>query len=178
MVNRWIQWTRILACALSASLVTVPGLWAAEAKTRIAIQDGMTVQMNYTLTVDGQMVDSSEGKPPLSYIQGKGQIIPGLERELTGLHVGDKKEVTVAPVNGYGAVDPKALIVITRDKLPPAVDPKVGMMVQGTSQDGQPIRAKIQKVDGENVTLDLNHPLAGKTLQFKIEVISISPAKS
>ena len=177
MVNKWIQGTRILACALSANLVSSVGLWAAEAKTPAAIQDGMTVQMNYTLTVDGQVVDSSDGKSPLSYIQGKGQIIPGLERELAGLHVGDKKEVTVAPSDGYGVVDPKAVVVITRDKLPATVEPKIGMMVQGTAQDGRPIRARIQKLDGNDVTLDLNHPLAGKTLQFKVEIIGISPSR-
>ena len=93
-----------------------------------AIQTGATVQLDYTLTVDGQVVDSSQGRTPLSYVHGKGQIIPGLERELLGLHVGDAKDVTVQPEDGYGRVDPAAFITVSREQLPQDAPPAVGRM--------------------------------------------------
>ena len=151
-----------------------PGALSTEAGMSEAIQDGRTVQIDYTLTVDGAVVDSSDGRGPLSYVQGQGQIIPGLERQLVGLHVGDAKEVTVGPDEGYGQMDPKALMEVPKTQLPPDLTPAVGMVLRGTNREGNPFRARIQNVESETVTLDLNHPLAGKTLQFKIKVVDVS----
>lgn len=138
------------------------------------VEAGKTVQLDYKLTVDGQVVDSSEGRGPLSYVHGQGQIIPGLERELAGLHVGDAKDVTVTPEDGYGVVDPQAFVEVPRTELPKDVAPEVGMMLQGRSNDGKPFQARIAEVKDENVKLDLNHPLAGKTLSFNVKVVEIS----
>ena len=141
------------------------------------IQDGMTVQLDYTLTVDGAVVDSSQGRGPISYVQGHKQIVAGLERQLAGLHIGDARDVIVKPEDGYGQIDPKAFAEVPKTQLPPDVVPAVGLVLHGKSQDGHPFRATVSKVDKDNVTLDLNHPLAGKTLHFAVKVVNISAAQ-
>ncbi len=137
------------------------------------VQSGVTVALDYKLTVDGKVIDSSEGGQPLSYVQGQGQIIPGLEKQMAGLKVGDMANVTVKPAEGYGEVDPKAFIEIPKEQLGPNVVPQVGMMLRGATKDGRPFQAKIDKVADKTVTLDLNHPLAGKTLLFAVKVVDI-----
>ncbi len=140
-----------------------------------AIQNGMDVGLEYSLTVEGSVVDSTEGKQPLHYVHGTGKIIPGLEKQLAGMHVGESKEVTVTPEDGYGQVDPAAVVEVDKAKLPPDTVPAVGMILRGVNPDGQMFQARIKEIKDDKVMLDLNHPLAGKTLQFKVKVISISP---
>ncbi len=142
------------------------------------IQDNMEVGFEYTLTVDGAVVDSSEGKEPFHYVHGQHQIVPGLERELAGLKVGDTKEVTVKPEEGYGAVDPKAVIEMPKAQLPSDVTPAVGMVLRGVNPDGRMFRATITGLNKDTVTLDLNPPLAGKTLLFKVKITDIKPANT
>jgi FKBP-type peptidyl-prolyl cis-trans isomerase SlyD len=136
----------------------------------------MDVAIEYTLTVDGAVVDSSEGKAPLHYIHGSGQIIPGLEQALTGLRVGDRKEVTINPEQGYGVVDPSAVVEIPKAQLPTDVAPTVGMALRGQTPDGEGFAATIKELKAESVVLDLNHPLAGKTLHFNVTVADVKPA--
>ena len=143
-----------------------------------AVQDNMDVGLEYTLTVDGAVVDSTEGRSPLHYIHGRGQIVPGLERQLAGLHVGDSKEVTVKPEDGYGSVDPAAVVEIQKSQLPADVTPAEGMVLRGVNPDGKTFRASIKEIKGQTVVLDLNHPLAGKTLVFKVKVTEIGPAQA
>ena len=140
-----------------------------------AIQDGMAVAIEYVLTVDGSVVDSSEGRGPLRYTQGRDEIIPGLERQLAGLHVGDRKDVTVPSEDGYGPVDPEAYVAVSKSQLPQDVTPEIGMVLRGMGQDGRAFRARVREIGEENVTLDPNHPLAGKTLQFAVKVVEIAP---
>ena len=142
------------------------------------IQDGMQVQIDYTLTVDGNVVDSSKDRGPLSYVHGKGQLVPGLERQLTGLQTGDVKKVTVSPEEGYGPLDPKAILEVPRKEFSSEMSLQVGMTVSGAGKDGRSFRATIREVKQDTVTLDLNHPLAGKTLQFDVKVVEIAPAKN
>ncbi len=137
----------------------------------------MDVKIEYSLTVDGAVVDSSEGKEPLQYRHGQHQLVPGLERELVGLHVGDAKEVVVQPSDAYGQINPASIVEVPKQQLPSGVTPQVGMVLRGVNPDGQAFRAKVQAVKKESVVLDLNHPLAGKTLNFKVKVIDIQPAK-
>ena len=142
-----------------------------------AIQDDMVVRMEYQLrTDDGALVDSTEGKPAFEYTQGRSQIIPGLERQLAGLHAGDQKEVTVKPEEGYGPLNPMATEEIERAQLPKGVDPQVGMVLRGTDPDGRVFRALIKEVKEKVVVLDLNHPLAGKTLTFQVKIVDVHPA--
>ena len=144
----------------------------------LSVQNEMEVAMQYTLTSDGVVVDSNEGKDPLRYVQGHQQIIPGLEQALQGLHVGDTKEVTVKPEEGYGSVDPAKVVEVPKEKLPADVTPTVGMVLRGVNPEGHPFPATIKEVREKTVLLDLNHPLAGKTLNFKVKITGITPAKS
>ncbi len=139
---------------------------------------GKKVTFDYTLTVDNKQVESSVGKTPLVYTVGAHNIIPGLESELNGLHVNAEKVVTVAPKDAYGEVDPKALKEFPVTALPKGMDPKVGMVLLATAPDGSKFPAKISEVKGDKVVLDFNHPLAGKTLTFKVKILSIHNASA
>lgn len=137
------------------------------------IQKGSTVKMHYTLTVEGTVVDSSSGRDPLTYQQGGGQIISGLEKELEGLNAGDKKQVVVTPEEGYGQRQTDAIQKISKDAFEGTPDLKVGDKVQG-QKGNVPIRAVVTEVHDQEVTLDFNHPLAGKTLNFDVEIVEVS----
>jgi len=142
----------------------------------LVIQREMAVTIEYLLTVDGLVVDSTLGKPPLRYVHGRGEIIPGLERKLEGLRAGEQRAFTVMPEEGYGIVDPTAIRELSADELPPEITPIEGLVVSGSRPDGQPFHGTIRAVnEDETVTLDLNHPLAGKTLHFTVTIVSIAP---
>ncbi len=148
---------------------------AAEETSPVTISENAVVQMDYTLTAEGEVVDKSSEGQPFQYVHGQGQIIPGLERQLTGLRMGDTKEITVTPEEGYGPIDPEAVVEIPKEQLPKTVTPEVGMVLNGVDPEGRPFRARIKSIQDTTVTLDLNHPLAGKTLLFKIKVLTITP---
>ena len=138
------------------------------------ITDGVIAIIHYTLKDDqGEVLDSSEGSDPLPYLHGASNIVPGLEKELAGLSVGDKKDVDVAPVEGYGLPNPAMIQAVPREAFPEdaEVAPGVQFLMQG--EQGQPIPIWITAVEGDVVTIDANHPLAGKTLHFAIEVAGI-----
>ena len=133
------------------------------------------VKINYTLTVDGAVVDTSTGKEPLSFIQGNKMIIPGLEEALAGLKKGDKKQVTVSPEKGYGVLNAAAQQKVPLKSFNDTKSLKVGMMVRGINANS-PMQAKVLAITKKNVTLDFNHPLAGKTLNFDVEVMNVESA--
>ncbi|HZR34251.1 MAG TPA: peptidylprolyl isomerase [Nevskia sp.] len=140
------------------------------------IADRTVASFNYTLTNDaGEVLDSSEGREPLSYLHGKGNIVPGLEKEMTGKKVGDKFNVKVKPEEGYGVHNPALVQVVPReafrgiDKLEP------GMQFRAESDRG-PMMVVITAVEGDKVTVDGNHPLAGANLNFAIEVTEVREA--
>ncbi len=137
------------------------------------IKTGSTVKMDYTLTVDGQVADTSEGRGPLSYIQGEHKIIVGLEKQLEGLTVGDEKTVTVAPQEAYGDYDPLGLKEVPRSRFSPDIDLKPGVILQAAAPSGERFPARITEVRKDSVVVDFNHPLAGKTLTFKIKIVDI-----
>lgn len=162
----------VLALGLSAAAQAVCAVEIGQ----VAVAANTRVSIEYTLTVDGSVVDSTEGKAPFQYVQGKGQIVPGLEKALEGLKAGEAKEVTVFPDEGYGTVDPAAFVEVAKSQLPEGVAAETGMVLQGTNPDGQSFRAIIAAVKADSVTLNLNHPLAGKILNFKVKVLSVNPA--
>ena len=141
----------------------------------MSVQDNMDISLEYTLTIDGKVVDSTNGREPLHYIHGTHQIIPGLERALAGMKVGESKSVTVSPEDGYGKVDPAAIVEVPKTQLPSDVKPDVGMVLRGMNPNGQSFRAKINEVKKESVVLDMNHPFAGKTLNFQVKVVGVAP---
>ncbi len=136
------------------------------------IKDGSKVSIDYTLTVDGQVVDTSEGRDPMVYTQGTGQIIPGLEKEIAKMAKGEKNSVIVSPEEGYGPHNPEAIRKVARDAFENAGELKVGGMISGEA-GGQQFQAIITEVGDSDVTIDLNHPLAGKTLNFEIEIVEV-----
>ena len=140
------------------------------------VDDGHVVTMHYTLRVNGEIVDSSDADEPLMFIQGMGHIIPGLEQQLYEMHVGDKKKVSVAPKDGYGVVDAAAFMEVPRSAFPKEVPMKVGTQLELKDKSGHPTMARIESVTAESIRLDMNHPLAGKQLDFEVTIASLRPA--
>lgn len=138
----------------------------------MTIKNGSKVSINYTLKVDGNVVDTSAGREPLTYVHGSGQIIPGLETEITGMEKGDKKSVEVTPEKGYGQRDPRAVQNVPKTAFNEPDKLQVGGVITGEA-NGQPFQAMVTGISDDEVTLDMNHPLAGKTLNFDIEIVEV-----
>lgn len=138
-------------------------------------KDGDTVKVHYTGKFeDGTVFDSSENKDPLEFTLGQGQLIPGFEKAVTGLNEGDSTTVNISSDDAYGERKDELEIEVTRDELPDDIDPQIGMQLQVKQQQtDQSIPVRITEVSDENVTLDANHPLAGKDLTFDIELVEI-----
>jgi FKBP-type peptidyl-prolyl cis-trans isomerase SlyD len=145
--------------------------------TETRVREGSRVALEYTLSDEtGKVIESNRGKEPMSYIHGKGQIIPGLEKELSGMKVGEEKKVQVKPEDGYGPVNPEAFQEISKDKLPPEAL-KVGTMLMAQGPQGQGIPARVHEIKDNTVIMDFNHPMAGKTLSFDIKISEIKTAE-
>ena len=142
----------------------------------LKIEDGQVVSMDYTLHVDGEIVDTSDGREPLEFIQGTGNIIPGLERELYGMVIGDSKKVSVAPADAYGELDPEAYADVPRAEFPDNIPLEKGIEIQVRDESNHPMSARIDMVTDEIVKLDFNHPLAGKTLDFDVLIVALRGA--
>jgi len=140
------------------------------------VAKNIVVSLEYTLTVDGEVVDYSNKEEPLEYIQGHDQIIPGLESALNGMVVGESKQVTVAASEAYGEVDEEAIIEVNRSDFPEEVPMEIGTEVQVRNMDGHVLDARIASISDDKVKLDFNHPLAGKDLQFDVTVVSLRNA--
>jgi FKBP-type peptidyl-prolyl cis-trans isomerase SlyD len=140
------------------------------------VEKDVVVSMDYTLNVDGQVVDFSDKDEPLEYIQGHGQIIPGLEQAMEGMEVGQSKEVNVPAQDAYGEVDPNAMVEVSKTDFPPNVPIEIGTPLQVRNMDGQVLDARIASITGDRVHLDFNHPLAGKDLLFNVTVVGLRSA--
>lgn len=139
------------------------------------ITDNAAVLFHYTLTTpDGEQLDSSRGEEPLSYLHGAGNIIAGLEDALTGKAVGDTFTVTIPPVQAYGEVDDSMVQVVSK-KMFDDMEIEVGMQFHADVSHGSGI-ITVVNIDGDDVTVDGNHPLAGETLIFDVEVVEVRPA--
>ncbi|MFA5146922.1 MAG: peptidylprolyl isomerase [Candidatus Omnitrophota bacterium] len=138
------------------------------------IHTGSKVAFDYTLTVDGKMMDSSEGKGPINYVQGDGRLIVGLAKALEGMRAGEEKTVTVPPAEAYGTMDPKAVREVPRSSLPTDREVKVGMMLQAKDAKGGTLITRVAEIRKDTVLMDFNHPLAGKTLIFKVKIVSVT----
>jgi FKBP-type peptidyl-prolyl cis-trans isomerase SlyD len=141
------------------------------------VENGTVVSVDYELHLgDGKVVDASAPDSPLSYIHGEGQIVPGLERALEGLGTGDSKQVVVQPEDGYGVHDARGLQEVPRSAFPADVEPKPGMELTAQAPTGETVPLVIREVKPESVVIDLNHPLAGRTLHFAITVRDVRAA--
>lgn len=138
----------------------------------MAIKKGDKVKVEYTGKLEnGQVFDSSEGKAPLEFTVGEGQLIKGFDNAVIGMKKGDEKEVKIPANEAYGEINPQLARKIPRASLPQDREPKVNMILVMKTADGHQLPARISAVDEKEVTLDLNHPLAGKTLIFKIKIV-------
>jgi peptidylprolyl isomerase len=139
------------------------------------VSDGVYVSVDYKGTLqDGQVFDTSEGRPPLEVQMGAGQLIKGFENALMGMVLNEKKTFTLPPEEAYGQVDEERKHTFSPGDVPDGMNPQVGQTVGLTTQDGRQMPARIVAVDDAGVTVDLNHPLAGEALTFEIEVVGIS----
>jgi FKBP-type peptidyl-prolyl cis-trans isomerase SlyD len=140
------------------------------------VADQVVVSLDYTLTVDGEVLDSSEKRGPIQFIQGNGDIIPGLEGELYEMGVGDSKQVGVAAKDGYGEYDPDAKWQVDKTEIPAEIDLEVGTELQVQDEEGEWALARVVSMGKEHITLDGNHPLAGKDLDFQVTVVALRHA--
>jgi FKBP-type peptidyl-prolyl cis-trans isomerase SlyD len=159
--------------AIAAALLLSTRLIGETAETEAQIREGSQVSLEYTLSDEaGTVIESNKGKQPMSYIHGKSQIIPGLEKELSGMKVGEEKKIQVKPEDGYGPVNPDAFQEVPKDKLPPEAL-KVGTMLMAQGPQGQGIPVRVHEVKDTTVIMDFNHPMAGKTLSFDVKISEI-----
>lgn len=138
------------------------------------IVDNVHVGISYRLTLDsGEEVDRSPEDQPFCFITGSGQIIPGLEKGLMGMNVGDKSKISIAPEDAYGLVNPELISDVPRDRFPSEIEIKPGMIFNAQGPQGV-ISAKVKEIKDENtIVIDLNHPLAGQRLHFDVNVIEV-----
>ena len=135
---------------------------------------GDTVQVDYTgKLADGTVFDSSAGRGPLEFTVGSGQVISGFEKAVLGMKVGEKKTVTIPADEAYGPRRDEQIVELPREKLPSDMTPEVGQQLVVRQSDGSEIIVVITEVSDETVTIDANHPLAGKDLTFEIELVKI-----
>lgn len=139
------------------------------------VDDGQVVSLQYVLHLsDGQEVDRSEDGSPLEFIQGRGQIVPGLESKLYGMAIGEQKQVVVQPSDGYGEFDPQDFTFVPRNAFPKDFEIEEGEDIQVQDPDtGQVKVAYISELQSGRVKLDFNHPLAGETLHFEVTVVGL-----
>ena len=139
----------------------------------MVIHKASQVTFDYVLTVDGKVIDSSKNRGPLEYTQGDRKLIPGLTRQLEGMKAGEEKTIEVKPEEGYGYPLQAAFKEVPLSSLPKGTKPAVGMVLQGTGKDGRTFPARIVEVKKNTMIVDINHPLAGKTLLFNIKIVSV-----
>jgi peptidylprolyl isomerase len=138
-------------------------------------KSGDTVKIHYTGTLeDGSQFDSSQGRDPLEFQVGSGQVIPGFDKAVEGMAVGENKQVTIPPEEAYGDHNAQMVQDVPKSALPDDLEPEVGMALSARGQDGQEMRLTVTEVKDDTITVDGNHPLAGKPLNFDIELVSIA----
>jgi FKBP-type peptidyl-prolyl cis-trans isomerase SlyD len=165
-----------LAAFWAVYLVAAVAAGAEKSKDDQVIKDGQFVSLHYTLKdTKGRVIETSKGKEPIKYVHGKKMMIPGLEKELAGMKVGDEKHVTVKPEDAYGPVNKNAFQELAKDRIPPD-GLKVGAILTGQGPQGQPVKGRVHEIKEKTVVVDFNHPMAGKTLVFDVKVVDIQPA--
>jgi len=163
---------------LSAPVVANAQGTPAAAASPATVENGATVKLEYTLKDDaGTVLDSNKGQEPLSFTQGGQQLMPGLEKQLIGMHVGEEKKVVLKPEDAYGQNDPAAQAEVPKNALPPEAL-NVGTRLMARNQAGETRPVTVKEIKENTVVLDLNHPLAGKTLHFNVKVLDIQQEQS
>ncbi len=139
------------------------------------IEDGKKVKIHYTGTLDdGTQFDSSAGRDPLEFEMGAGMVIPGFEKGVADMEVGDKKTIHIPAVEAYGERREDLVMQFERSQLPEGLEPEVGMGLQMQGPQGQPVPVTVTEVGEENITIDANHQLAGQNLNFELELVEVA----
>jgi FKBP-type peptidyl-prolyl cis-trans isomerase 2 len=142
------------------------------------VKENNTVKVNYTGKLsDGQIFDSSEGREPIEFTLGQGQLIPGFEKGLIDMKLNEKKTITIPKEEAYGDVNKDLIQEVKKTELPQDMAPEVGMGLVSKSPDGQEMNLMVVEVREETIVIDGNHPLAGKELIFDLEVLAITEAE-
>ena len=140
-------------------------------------RSGDRVRVHYTGTFeDGSQFDSSAGGDPIEFTIGAGEVVPGFEQAVSGMTVGEKKSTRIEADDGYGARTDQLVFTVSRSEVPPGMELAIGDHLRLGAPDGETIAAEVTAMDEESVTLDANHPLAGKTLVFDLELVEIVPS--
>jgi len=167
-----------IGAAIALVLAVALGIAEAQPKEEVetpVIENGSKVKIEYFLTDEhGNIYSPEKGKGHLSFIQGQHEVIRGLEMALEGMRVGEEKQITVYPADAYGEVDSNAFAVVPRDQIPGEYL-TVGMDINVQGENGEKRTARIREIGEETVLLDLNNPLAGKTLIYEVKVLDVEP---
>lgn len=143
----------------------------------MSAKNGDQVKVHYRGTLsDGTEFDNSFDKDPLEFTIGEGKIIPGFENAVEGMEEGEKKDFKISPDEGYGEYNDDGKIDVERANLPEDINPELGMMLQVTTPDNQEVQVTVVDMDENKITLDANHPLAGRDLYFEIQLMEVQPA--
>ena len=143
--------------------------------SELLVSRDMVVKLVYQLTVDGETLGNCN-PDPIVYIHGHEQIIPGFEKAVSGLKTGDVKTFVVSPEDGYGYREEDAVIVMPREEYPSDLPLELGMELQMVNDDGEELPAWLTDISQENITVDFNHPLANRTLNFEVQILAVRPA--
>lgn len=165
----------LLALALDPTAPRVGLTQPSSAPAGPVIEKGSTVRIEYTVTDEaGKLIDTNKGGKSFRFTHGRQEMIPGVERQLLGMHPGEEKKVVVKPEEGYGPVDPTAQTEVPKESVPPEAQ-EVGKRLLARTQSGQQRLVMVKEVKEGTVILDLNHPLAGKTLLIDVKVLEVDP---
>ena len=149
----------------------------ADSKPEI-VADDVVVILAYKLSVDGEIVDMADDQEAIQFLQGHRNLIPGLELQLNGMKVGETKHVVVSPDQGYGPIDKEAISEVPLTEFPEGVTPEVDMELEMKDQEGNEMYGRVLSIQDDGVTMDFNHPLAGKELHFEVKIVDLRAPSS
>jgi len=175
-MRQYLGLTVLILCVigLTAIATTSGASDTKEKKAEAVVTDGSKVKLHYTLRVDGKVIESSRGKEPFVFEVGSKQVIPGFEKAVKGMKVGEKKSFKVEPEDAYGQRRKEAIQEVPKERMPKGLEIKPGMTLYAQGPGGHPIPVKVVEVKKDRVVVDFNHPLAGKTLNFDVEILEIN----
>lgn len=141
----------------------------------MTVEKGKKIKMEYELAIDGgDLIESSASRGPIEYIHGGGMMLPGLESRIEGLTVGDEKEGVIPAVEAYGTEDTLPTKTMTRNEFPAGAEISDGQVFEAKDPNGNPVKFHVVSVDGDEITVRFDHPLAGKDIRFKVKILNIS----